>query len=93
MKIKKLDFYDVELEEEVKGYLIIDEEEKEIVVFYEGYNIQEWKRFDSFEHIVQELIHTKMELEITEEMLEEEIEKSEELEEILKDVIETECDE
>lgn len=88
MKIKKLDFYDVELEEEVKGYLIIDEEEKEIVVFYEGYNIQEWKRFDSFEHIVQELIHTKMELEITEEMLNEEIEKSEDYEEILNDLFE-----
>lgn len=91
MEIKKLDFYDVELEEEVKGYLIIDDDE--IIAFYEGYNLQEWKRFDNFEHIVQELIHTKMKLELTEEMLEEEIEKSEELEEILKNVIETECDE
>jgi len=68
MEIKKLDFYDVELEEEVRGYLIIDEEDDEIVAFYEGYNLQEWKRFECFEQIVQELIHTKMKLELTEEM-------------------------
>lgn len=87
MKINKIDFIDIEFEEQIKGYLIIDE--NEIIVLYEGYNIQEWKRFKNMEEIVQELIHTKMKLEITEEMLNEEIEKNEDYEEILNDLFET----
>lgn len=88
MIIKKLDFFDVELEEQVKGYLIMDNDE--IIAFYEGYNIQEWKKFENFENIVQELIHTKMKLEITEQMLDEEIQKSQDYEEILNDIFESE---
>lgn len=43
MVCKKLDFIDIELEETVKGYLIIDE--NEIIVIFDGYNKQEIKKF------------------------------------------------
>lgn len=86
MKIKKIDFVDEELEETIKGYLIIDDDE--IIVIYEGYNTQEGKKFKNIEEIVQELLHTRELVRITEEMLDEEIDKSEELEEILNNLIE-----
>lgn len=84
MICKKLDFIDVELEETVKGYMIMAEDE--IIVIFDGYNKQQCKKFNSVEEIVQELMHTREMLQITEEMLDEEIEKSEELEEILNSV-------
>lgn len=84
MVCKKLDFVDVELEETVKGYLIIDE--NEIIAIFDGYNKQEIKKFNNIEEIVQELIHTKEMLIITEEMLDEETERADDYEEILKDI-------
>lgn len=84
MICKKLDFIDVELEETVKGYMIMAEDE--IIVIFDGYNKQQCKKFNSVEEIVQELMHTREMLQITEQMLDEEIEKSEELEEILNSV-------
>lgn len=84
MICKKLDFIDIELEETVKGYMIMAEDE--IIVIFDGYNKQQCKKFNSVEEIVQELMHTREMLQITEEMLDEEIEKSEELEEILNSV-------
>lgn len=84
--IKKLDFIDVELEETIKGYMIIDEEE--IIIFFEGYQRQEYKKFKNIEEIAQELIHTREKLAITEEMLDEEIKKNEDYEEILNDIFE-----
>lgn len=86
MMIKKLDFIDVELEETIKGYMIIDEEE--IIIFFEGYQRQEYKKFKNIEEIAQELIHTREKLTITEEMLDEEIKKNEDYEEILNDIFE-----
>ena len=86
MICKKIDFVDIELEETVKGYLISDE--NEIIVFFDGYNKQRCKKFNSVEEMAQELIHTLEKLNITEEMLDEEIEKSEELEEILNSIFE-----
>lgn len=86
MMIKKLDFIDVELEETIKGYMIIEEEE--IIIFFEGYQRQEYKKFKNIEEIVQELIHTREKLAITEEMLDEEIKKNEDYEEILNDIFE-----
>ena len=86
MMIKKLDFIDVELEETIKGYMIIDEEE--IIIFFEGYQRQEYKKFKNIEEIAQELIHTREKLAITEEMLDEEIKKNEDYEEILNDIFE-----
>lgn len=86
MICKKLDFIDVELEETVRGYLIM--EENEVVVIFDGYNKQECKKFKNIEEIVQELMHTREMLKITEEMLDEEIDKSEELEEILNSIFE-----
>lgn len=88
MIIKRIDFIDVELEETIKGYLIIAEDE--ILVIYEGYKKQGFKKFNNIEEIVQELIHTKEMLSITEEMLDEEIEKNEDYEEILNDIFEIE---
>jgi hypothetical protein len=84
MICKKLDFVDIELEETIKGYLIIAEDE--IIVIYEGYNKNGYKKFNNVEEIAQELIHTQEKLSITEEMLDEEIKNSEELEEILNSV-------
>lgn len=86
MICKKIDFIDIELEETVKGYIIIAEDE--IVVIFEGYNKKGFKKFNNVEEIAQELIHTMEKLNITEEMLDEEIEKNEEYEEILNDVFE-----
>jgi len=86
MICKRIDFIDVELEETIKGYLIIAEDE--IIVIFEGYNKQGFKKFNNVEEIVQELIHTKEKLSITEEMLDEEIKKSEDYEEILNDIFE-----
>ena len=84
MVCKKLDFIDIELEETVKGYLIIDE--NEIIVIFDGYNKQEIKKFKNIEEIVQELMHTKEMLNITEKMLDEETERADDYEEILKDI-------
>ncbi len=81
MILKKIDFIDIELEETIKGYLIIAEDE--IVVIFEGYKKKECKSFKNVEEMAQELIHTKEMLSITEEMLDEETKKSEEYEEIL----------
>ena len=86
MICKRIDFIDVELEETIKGYLIIAEDE--IIVIFEGYKKQGFKKFNNVEEIVQELIHTKEKLSITEEMLDEEIKKSEDYEEILNDIFE-----
>lgn len=86
MICKKIDFIDIELEETVKGYIIIAEDE--IVVIFEGYNKKGFKKFNNVEEIAQELIHTMEKLSITEEMLDEKIEKNEEYEEILNDVFE-----
>ena len=88
MIVKRLDFIDVELEETIKGYLIMAEDE--IIVIFEGYNKQGFKKFNNIEEIAQELIHTKEKLSITEEMLDEEIEKNEDYEEILNDIFENE---
>jgi len=84
MVCKKLDFIDIELEETVKGYLIIDE--NEIIAIFDGYNKQEIKKFNKIEEIVQELMHTKEMLNITEKMLDEETERADDYEEILKDI-------
>lgn len=84
MVCKKLDFIDIELEETVKGYLIIDE--NEIIAIFDGYNKQEIKKFNNIEEIVQELMHTKEMLNITEKMLDEETERADDYEEILKDI-------
>ena len=62
--------------------------EDEIIVIFEGYNKQGFKKFNNIEEIAQELIHTKEKLSITEEMLDEEIKKNEEYEEILNDIFE-----
>lgn len=86
MICKKIDFIDIELEETIKGYLIITEDE--IVVIYEGYNKQGFQTFNNVDELAQELIHTKEMLSITEEMLDEEISKSEDYEEILNDIFE-----
>lgn len=86
MICKKIDFIDVELEETIKGYLIVTEDE--IIIIFEGYNKQGFKKFNNVEEIVQELIHTKEKLSITEEMLDEEIKKSEDYEEFLNDIFE-----
>lgn len=86
MVCKKIDFIDIELEETVKGYMIIAEDE--MIVIYEGYNKQGFKKFNNTEEIAQELIHTIEKLTITEEMLDEEIQKNEEYEEILNSVFE-----
>jgi len=86
MICKKIDFIDIELEETIKGYLIITEDE--IVVIYEGYNKQGFQTFNNVDELAQELIHTKEMLSITEEMLDEEIIKSEDYEEILNDIFE-----
>ena len=88
MICKKIDFIDIELEETVKGYIIIAEDE--IVVIFEGYNKKGFKKFNNVEEIAQELIHTMEKLSITEEMLDEEIQKNEEYEEILNDIFENE---
>lgn len=88
MICKKIDFIDIELEETVKGYIIIAEDE--IVVIFEGYNKKEFKKFNNVEEIAQELIHAMEKLSITEEMLDEEIQKNEEYEEILNDIFENE---
>ena len=74
------------LVETVKGYMIIAEDE--MIVIYEGYNKQGFKKFNNTEEIAQELIHTIEKLTITEEMLDEEIQKNEEYEEILNSVFE-----
>ena len=88
MICKKIDFIDIELEETVKGYIIIAEDE--IVVIFEGYNKKGFKKFNNVEEIAQELIHAMEKLSITEEMLDEEIQKNEEYEEILYDIFENE---
>ena len=88
MICKKIDFIDIELEETVKGYIIIAEDE--IVVIFEGYNKKGFKKFTNVEEIAQELIHAMEKLSITEEMLDEEIQKNEEYEEILNDIFENE---
>ena len=88
MICKKIDFIDIELEETVKGYIIIAEDE--IVVIFEGYNKKGFKKFNNVEEIAQELIHAMEKLRITEEMLDEEIQKNEEYEEILNDIFENE---
>ncbi len=88
MICKKIDFIDIELEETVKGYIIIAEDE--IVVIFEGYNKKGFKKFNNVEEIAQELIHAMEKLSITEEMLDEEIQKNEEYEEILNDIFENE---
>ena len=88
MIVKRLDFIDVELEESVKGYLVMAEDE--IIVMFEGYNKQGVKKFNNIEEIVQELIHIKEKLSLTEEMLDEEIEKSEDYEEILNEIFDNE---
>ena len=86
MIVKRLDFIDIEFEETIKGYLIMAEDE--IIVIFEGYNKQGFKKFNNIEEIAQELIHTKEKLSITEEILDEEIKKNEEYEEILNDIFE-----
>ena len=43
MICKKIDFIDIELEETIKGYLIMTEDE--IIVIYEGYNKQKVQKF------------------------------------------------
>ena len=86
MIVKRLDFINVELEETIKGYLIVTEDE--IIIIFEGYNKKGFQKFNNVEEIVQELIHTKEKLSITEEMLDEEIKKSEDYEEILNDIFE-----
>lgn len=88
MICKKIDYIDIELEETVKGYIIIAEDE--IVVIFEGYNKKGFKKFNNVEEIAQELIHAMEKLSITEEMLDEEIQKNEEYEEILNDIFENE---
>ena len=88
MICKKIDFIDIELEETVKGYIIIAEDE--IVVIFEGYNKKGFKKFNNVEEIAQELIHAMEKLSITEEMLDEEIQKNEDYEEILNDIFENE---
>ena len=88
MICKRIDFIDIELEETVKGYIIIAEDE--IVVIFEGYNKKGFKKFNNVEEIAQELIHAMEKLSITEEMLDEEIQKNEEYEEILNDIFENE---
>lgn len=88
MICKKIEFIDIELEETVKGYIIIAEDE--IVVIFEGYNKKGFKKFNNVEEIAQELIHAMEKLSITEEMLDEEIQKNEEYEEILNDIFENE---
>ena len=88
MICKKIDFIDIELEETVKGYIIIAEDE--IVVIFEGYNKKGFKKFNNVEEKAQELIHAMEKLSITEEMLDEEIQKNEEYEEILNDIFENE---
>lgn len=88
MICKKIDFIDIELEETVKDYIIIAEDE--IVVIFEGYNKKGFKKFNNVEEIAQELIHAMEKLSITEEMLDEEIQKNEEYEEILNDIFENE---
>lgn len=88
MICKKIDFIDIELEETVKGYIIIAEDE--IIVIFEGYNKKGFKKFNNVEEIAQELIHAMEKLSITEEMLDEEIQKNEEYEEILNDIFENE---
>ena len=88
MICKKIDFIDIELEETVKGYIIIAEDE--IVVIFEGYNKKGFKKFNNVEEIAQELIHAMEKLSITEKMLDEEIQKNEEYEEILNDIFENE---
>ena len=86
MVCKKIDFIDIDLEETVKGYMIIAEDE--MIVIYDGYSKQGFKKFNNTEEIAQELIHTIEKLTITEEMLDEEIQKNEEYEEILNSVFE-----
>lgn len=88
MICKKIDFVDIELEETIKGYLVITEDE--IIVIYEGYNKNGYKIFNNVEEIAQELIHTQEKLSITEDMLDEEIKKNENYEEILNDIFEEE---
>lgn len=83
---KKIDFIDIELEESIKGYLIVTEDE--IIIIFEGYKKQGFQKFNNVEELAQELIHTKEMLSITEEMLDEEIQKSEDYEEILNDIFE-----
>lgn len=83
---KKIDFIDIELEETIKGYLIVTEDE--IIIIFEGYKKQGFQKFNNVEELAQELIHTKEMLSITEEMLDEEIQKSEDYEEILNDIFE-----
>ena len=61
---------------------------EEIIIFFEGYQRQEYKKFKNIEEIAQELIHTREKLAITEEMLDEEIKKNEDYEEILNDIFE-----
>lgn len=84
MICKKIDFNDIELEENIKGYLIIAEDE--IIIIYEGYGKQGYKKFKNIEEIVQDLIHTEEMLNITEELLDEEIKKNDEYEEILTEI-------
>jgi hypothetical protein len=84
MICKKIDFYDEELEENVSGYMIIDEDE--IVVIFKGYDKQGMKTFGNLEEIMQELIHLKELLSITEEMLDAEEKRADELEIILNDI-------
>ena len=84
MICKKIDFIDIELEETIKGYLIISEDE--MIIIYEGYNKQGFQTFKNVNELAQELIHTKEMLSITEEMLDEEINKNEDYEEILNDI-------
>lgn len=86
MMCKKIDFIDIELEETIKGYLIVTEDE--IIIIFEGYKKQGFQKFNNVEELAQELIHTKEMLSITEEMLDEEIQKSEDYEEILNDIFE-----
>ena len=85
MICKKIDFIDIKLEESIKGYLIIAEDET--ILIFEGYSKQGYEKFRNIEEIAQELIHTKEMLVITEEMLDEEIKKNEEYEEILTDIL------
>ena len=88
MICKKIDFNDIELEENIKGYLIIAEDET--IIIFEGYGKQGYKKFKNIEEIVHELIHTEEMLNITEELLDEEINKNEEYEEILNDIFDKE---
>lgn len=85
MICKKIDFIDIKLEESIKGYLIIAEDET--ILIFEGYSKQGYEKFRNIEEMAQELIHTKEMLVITEEMLDEEIKKNEEYEEILTDIL------